>query len=153
MQYTERIDGFQIRDPTYFPGFEPKAMLPNFDIVKWEQHDPYEVIDMKTGKKQMSTENCYSVATLVWDTHEPGFDFRSVGMRWLESNPTPAVLQMIQDFVESKTQELDPCNDDIIRLQSWQSYGDQYLCPFCQKKVESPSKFCPSCGRRVFSRG
>lgn len=152
MKYTERIDGFQICDPSYWPGMEPKTILPIFDIVKWEQHDPIEVIDMKTGEKKMSTENCYVVARLVWDSNEPWFDFKSIGTRWLECKPTEAVIDMIMDFANKKASELGDINEEIKKNQSWEDYADYSVCPFCRKPTIGNYKFCPNCSRRVYSR-
>ena len=45
MNYTGRIDGFQIRDVTYI-GLPPQSTPPQYDIVKWVKADkPYEAID------------------------------------------------------------------------------------------------------------
>lgn len=110
MDYTSRIDGFQIRDLVYLPGFEPKEPQRQFDIVKWQQTEPREVIDGKTGEKRISTEYCYSVARLNWDEKIEGFNFQSIGLRWLEIEPTAAVCQMIKAFAEFKTMEYRATN-------------------------------------------
>ena len=110
MNYTGRIDGFQIRDVTYI-GLPPKNTPPQYDIVKWVKADkPYEAIDWETNKPVLVSEYCYSVARLVWDSKEPCFDFESVGLRWLEANPTQAVIDMVLKFAEEKEKELE--NDD-----------------------------------------
>ena len=103
--YTNIIDGFQIRDVTYL-GNPPENAPIQFDIVKWEYHKPREVIDFRTGKKVMSDKNCYSVAFLVWNSKEPGFEFSSVGLRWLESGADDDVIKMILNFANKKEKEL-----------------------------------------------
>lgn len=105
MDYTDRIDGFQIRDVCYF-GKPPRDSPPMYDIVKWVQTEPYEAIDVRTGKRKNVVEYCYSVAALEWERKESGFDFKSIGLRWLESKPTERIIEAILDFAEKKTQEI-----------------------------------------------
>ncbi|MBP5710003.1 MAG: hypothetical protein J6W84_03395 [Bacteroidales bacterium] len=105
MYYTERIDGFQICDPTYL-GDPPEGLPPTFDVVKWVQTEPQEVVNMRTGKKEISTEYCYVVAWLKWNAKEPCFEFQSCGLRWLGANPTQRVIDAILDFAERKEGEL-----------------------------------------------
>lgn len=103
--YTERIDGFQICDPAYL-GAPPKDRPPTFDIVKWYQTEPQEVIDMRTGNLITITEHCGVVARLEWNKRERCFDFKSLGLRWLGANPSRAVIYMILDFAKKKEAEL-----------------------------------------------
>lgn len=107
VNYTDRIDNFQIRDVTYIPGFEPKQSAREFDIVKWETCSPLEVTDGSTGEKKIITESCYSVARLKWNEHECYFEFESVGLRWLEEQPSAAVCQVIMAFAEFKKKEYE----------------------------------------------
>ena len=111
MNYTDRIDGFQIRDVTYI-GLPPKDAPPMFDIVKWEPYSqPQQAVDMRTGEVKTVTEYCYSVARLVWDRKESCFDFRSVGLRWLETWPGANVKDMILKFCWEKEKELSKMED------------------------------------------
>ena len=72
---------FEFRPPTYLDKhFEPNV----YALVKWQEHEPYEVIDLDTGNKRMSTRNCFVIGSLIWDKKEPGFDFESCGLRYLE---------------------------------------------------------------------
>lgn len=111
-EYTERIDGFQIRDVSYFG--KPPANAPiRFDIVKWfPEEEPYVGTvyhSTPTGfvsKKELVTEHCYSVARLEWNDNEPCFEFYSVGLRWLEEKPSDAVVDMILKFCEEKEKEI-----------------------------------------------
>ena len=111
MEYTDRVEGFQIRDVTYF-GLPPAGTPPTFDIVKWESFEPRETMCMDrvgnrwVGEKRVISESCFSVGMLVWDRHEGDFRFESVGLRWLEEKPSDAVIQMILDFAEKKCKEL-----------------------------------------------
>jgi len=105
MNYTERIDGFQICDPTYL-GPPPKDAPLQYDVVKWEQHAPIEALEWKTGKRIMMTESCYVVGWLKWDSHEGSFDFYSCGLRWLEARPTDAVIDMVLKFAEERTEKI-----------------------------------------------
>ena len=80
-EYTERWKGFQFRAPVYLDGRHDPY---KFDLVKWEQHEPYEVIDLETGEKKWSTENCFTIAWLKWNPKECYFKFDSCGTRYLE---------------------------------------------------------------------
>lgn len=111
--YTPRIggtrpdhaDGFQIMDVTYFG--KPPADTPiEYDIVKWEQCEPFEAYSLRDGKRHTYTEHCYSVGRLEWNDREPCFEFSSIGLRWLEANPPQEVVDMILKFAEEKAKEL-----------------------------------------------
>ena len=104
MNYTDRLEGFQIRDTVYI-GFPPPNATPEYDIVKWNSCEPREVYDFY-GNKTIMSEYCYSVAKLKWDAKEKAFDFQSVGLRWLESKPSDAVIKMVMDFALTKEKEL-----------------------------------------------
>ena len=100
--YTDEWNGFQFRAPAYLDGhFEPHK----FDLVKWEDHEPYEVIDWVTGEKRMSTRSCFSIGFLTWDTKEHDFDFESCGLRYLEHR-VDGLEKFILDFCEMMRKEL-----------------------------------------------
>lgn len=80
-EYTERWKGYQFRSPVNIHG---KHDPHKFDLVKWVQHEPWEVIDGETGEKTWQTEYCFSIAFLEWDEGEGWFTFRSVGTRYLD---------------------------------------------------------------------
>lgn len=108
-EYTDRIKDFQIRDVIYLEdiiGKKVENRPTRFDIVKYEQCEPHEVIEFKNGRKKIQTEYCYSVGHLEWDSKEPGFEFSSVGLRWLESGADEEVIKMILDFANKKEKEL-----------------------------------------------
>lgn len=112
MFYTERINGFQIADPTYI-GLPPKDTPPTFDVIKWFKTDPHEVCSVvrdKDGRwkteKTIKSEFCYVVGVIEWDQHEEDFLFRSIGLRWLEEKPTEAVVNMILKFCAEKEKEM-----------------------------------------------
>ena len=72
---------FEIRPTCYLDGHTD----PNrFDVVKWYTHEPWEVTDLKTGEKKISTRSCYSVAHIWWNEKESGWEFKSVWTRFLE---------------------------------------------------------------------
>lgn len=101
--YTDIWNGFQFRAPAYLDGhFEPHQ----FDLVKWEECEPHEVIDWYTGEKKISTRYCFSIATLIWNKKEPGFEFESVGLRYLE-NRIDGLEKFILDFCETIESELE----------------------------------------------
>lgn len=108
MEYTPRVDGFQIRDVEYI-GRHPKDSPIQYDIVKWEKlEEPMEVIDHYTGKKKMIDEYCYTVALVDWVADESWFELRGIGLRLLESRLTEAATDMILDFCDEKAKELRP---------------------------------------------
>lgn len=101
--YTDEWNGFQFRQPTYLDGhFEPHK----FDLVKWKDHEPIEVIDWVTGEKRMSSRSCFTIGTLIWDKKEYGFDFESCGLRYLEYR-VDGLEKFILDFCETMKEELD----------------------------------------------
>ena len=109
-EYTDRFQGFQIRDCNYF-GEPPTDIPPTFDIVKWNQHKPIETINLETGEKEMRAEHCYSVGLLVYDKKEPCFNFESIGLRWLEAHPSEEVERWIIKWAEYKLEELNNEHD------------------------------------------
>ena len=131
MNYTERVDGFQIRDVMYL-GLPPADTQPKYDIVKWEKYDkPLTNVIVFKGDQvltgQTVYESCYSVASLEWNRHEGGFDFNSVGLRWLEAKPTEAAVQMILDFAEKKGKELAEHGD----RKGCSYYAENNKKPYC----------------------
>lgn len=78
-----KFKDFEIRDITYL-GDPPKDIPIEFDLVKWQKYEPYEVTDWQTGEKKLNTKYCFSIARLWWNDHEPCFEFESVGLRYLE---------------------------------------------------------------------
>lgn len=108
--YTDEWNGFQIRQPVYLDGhFEPYK----FDLVKWEEHAPYEAIDGYTGKKKMCTRSCFTIGTLTWDDRESGFEFESCGLRYFKHR-MEGLEQFIMDFCETMERQLlgDEVTDD-----------------------------------------
>ena len=100
--YTDIWNGFQFRAPTYLDGhFEPYK----FDLVKWEDHEPYEVLDLKTGEKKISSRHCFVIATLIWDRSEYTFDFESCGLRYLEHR-IDGLEEFILEFCDSMYEQL-----------------------------------------------
>ena len=118
MYYTDRVYGYQIADPTYI-GYPPKDTPPMFDIIRWVKTDPHEVNEAYRDKdgewkfhKKISTEFCYVVGMVIWDSHEGDFKFESVGLRWLEENPPKQAVDMILKFCEENGKEMPGRYDD-----------------------------------------
>ena len=59
--------------------------LNRFELVKWYDHEPMSVTDMRIGEKRISTRSCFVVAWLEWDAKEPCFELTSVGLRLVEN--------------------------------------------------------------------
>lgn len=105
LKYTDRWNGFQFRSPTYLNGHFAQN---EYDLVLWQTHKPLEVIDAKTMQKKIVTESCFSVANLVWNEKDQSFDFRSVGLRYLEYN-VDGLDQWVLDFAKKKEEEYRNC--------------------------------------------
>ena len=105
-EYTDIYKGYQIRDCTYLN--EPPKDIPiTFDVVRWKYRSkPVKVIDAETGKDKMVDKYCYSVAHIVYDEREDWFDFKSIGLRWLEEHPDKDVENWIVDWCKYKVREL-----------------------------------------------
>lgn len=100
--YTDEWNGFQFRAPVYIDGhFDPYK----FDLVLWQEHKPYEVVDSYSGKRKMCSRSCFSVAQLDWDTKDHCFDFRSIGLRYLQYR-IDGLEKFIMDFCESMEDQL-----------------------------------------------
>ena len=100
--YTDIWNDFQFRAPTYIDGhFEPHK----FNLVKWVNHEPHEVIDFYSNEKVMSDRHCFSVAMLIWDKKEPGWKFESCGLRYLEHR-IDGLEEFIMDFCEMMEEQL-----------------------------------------------
>lgn len=100
--YTEEWNGFQFRSPTYLDGhFEPYE----FDLVKWKECEPKEIIDFVTGEKKIQTRYCYSVGKLVWNKNEEAFTFESIGLSYL-TNRIDGLEEWILKFCEEMEKEL-----------------------------------------------
>jgi hypothetical protein len=84
---------FEFRTPTYLDGRVNKN---KYDLVKWRYHKPYEVLDLTTGQKIISTRSCFSIGELIWDNKEPGFDFHSCGLRYLKER-----IDGLEEFIIS----------------------------------------------------
>ena len=105
MTYTDIVDGYQIRDVTYI-GLPPKDTPPRYDIVRHVDCEPFEAVDLETGKRGTHTHYVYSVGVVEWNRHEEDWDFRSVGTRWLVEKPSEAVVDMVLAFCEEKGREI-----------------------------------------------
>lgn len=77
-----RFKDFEIRPTTYL---DRRIRPGNFDVVKWAKHEtPMEVLNLDTGKKELSDTYCFTVAHITWNPKEPCWEFKSVGTRFLE---------------------------------------------------------------------
>ena len=102
LEYTEIWNDFQFRSPTYFDGhIEPY----DFDLVKWQDHKPYEVTDFKTGEKKISTRSCFSIGTLKWDNKNCSFSFVTCGMRYFDYY-VDGLEKFISDFAKKMEEKL-----------------------------------------------
>lgn len=56
-----------------------------FELVKWYDHEPQGVTNLRTGKVENSKRSCFVVAWLEWNTKESCFGLTSVGLRLVEN--------------------------------------------------------------------
>ena len=56
-----------------------------FELVKWYDHEPMPVTNLRTGKVENSIRSCFVVAWLKWNDKEPCFELTSVGLRLVEN--------------------------------------------------------------------
>ena len=56
-----------------------------FELVKWYDHEPTSVTNMRTGEKRISTRSCFVVAWLEGNAKESCFELTSVGLRLVEN--------------------------------------------------------------------
>ena len=105
MDYTARIQDYQIRDVTYIPGYEPSTSRPQkFDIVKWYYTEPS--INLITGEKVgLRAPHCYSIGCLIWNSKERDFEFHSIGMRWFEEDVPVEFCHVVKAFADFKAAE------------------------------------------------
>lgn len=91
-----RFKNFEIRPTAFLDGhIDPTK----FDVVKWYDHEPWEAINLRTGKKETSTRSCYSIAHIYWDEKEPCWEFSSVGTRFLEDYEE-GLCEFIREWIE-----------------------------------------------------
>ena len=77
-----KFKDFEIRPVKSLDGvIDPKR----FELVKWYNHEPTPVTNMRTGEKSISTRSCFVVAWLERKDKELGFDLTSVGLRLVEN--------------------------------------------------------------------
>jgi hypothetical protein len=68
-------------------------------VVKWYDHKPWETINLDTGKKEISTRSCYSIAQIEWNKKEPCWEFSSVGTRFL-NDYEEGLCEFIREWIE-----------------------------------------------------
>jgi len=112
MDYTDRVDGYQVRDVVYL-GKPPENEPLKYSIDKWVPEDEphmgtvFHIVDGRfVPEEKMITEYCYAVGQIEWDDRNATFQFSSVGMRWLEEAPSRAVINMILAFCAQKRREI-----------------------------------------------
>ena len=99
-----RYKDFEIQPTTYLDGHhEPR----NFQVVKWYNHEPYEVTDWETDEKKMSTRSCYAIANIRWNEKEPCWEFKSYGLRFLENYE-----EGLNKFILMWLEMFDHCNKE-----------------------------------------
>ena len=104
-EYTDIYKGYQIRDCVYL-GELPKGNPTIFDVVRWKYRSKPFKVTYANGETKISNKYCYSVAHIIYDREEDWFDFKSIGLRWLEEHPDRDVENWITDWCHYKISEL-----------------------------------------------
>lgn len=109
-EYTEVWNNFQFRQPIYLDGhFEANK----FDLVKWVNCEPREVLNMETGEKEIMSRYCFSIGRLIWNPREPGFNFESIGLRYLEER-VDGLEEFILNFCKEMEEEINGGFNDVF---------------------------------------
>lgn len=92
-----RMNEFGLQKVANF--FHPdRDLFPNkIHVVKWVNCEPTKVYSVE--KKEYTTMTCYSyvIGQLMWNSHEPCWEFKSVGTRYLEVG-TEELNKWLMDF-------------------------------------------------------
>ena len=91
-----RFKDFEIRPTTFLDGHKDPT---KFDVVKWQKHEPIEVYNLSTGKKEMSDSCCFSIAHIYWNEKEPCWEFESVGTRFLKYYEE-GLCEFVREWIE-----------------------------------------------------
>lgn len=96
--------------------FGTKQVPGRYDLLKWYNHEPTEVTDIKTGIKKTKTRSCFVIATFEWiEGKDPYFKFSSCGNRFLEA--------CIDNAKSSHPIEWDKLCDWIIGVEKILTYA------------------------------
>lgn len=97
-----RFKDFEIRPSHNLDG---KSDPDRYEIVKWYKTEkPMETTNPQTGEKTMRDTFCYVLAFLEWDSHEPCWELRSVGMRYVDDYENG-----LSEFVSACVKMLNVC--------------------------------------------
>lgn len=99
-----KFKDFEIRPAHAIDGSED----PNrYELVKWYRTDePVEVTDLQTGEKKIRDLFCYVIAFLEYNDKEPCWEFRSVGLRYLEDREDG-----LEEYIQAFTRLIDACRN------------------------------------------
>ena len=97
-----RFKDFEIRPYT---GWDGKDSPDLYEVVKWYKTEkPMKVTNAETGEESMKDTFCYVLAFLKWDSHEPCWQLKSVGMRFADDYENG-----LCEFVSAYAKMLDVC--------------------------------------------
>lgn len=102
-----RFKDFEIRQYKSLNGQTDPNKL---ELVKWYKTDePIEVTDGITGEKKIHDTFCYVVAFIDWNNRESCWEFRSVGLRFLDD-----YQEGLCEFVRKYLEVLDVVRENTI---------------------------------------
>lgn len=76
-----------------------EEMDDKFAIELTQEHEPMEVLDYITNEKKIVTSSSFVIGMLEWNSKEEAFEFKSVGLRYLEYG-TEELSELIIKFAE-----------------------------------------------------
>lgn len=99
-----RFKDFEIR-----PCGEWNGRHHNFELVKWyKTNTPVEVINVETEEKVFRSEFCYVVAWIDYNDREPCWEFKSVGMRFIDD-----YVEGLCDYIKQFLNLIDTINNTV----------------------------------------
>lgn len=100
-----KFKDFEIRPTTTLDGSTPRN---RYELVKWKKYpSPIEVVDLVTGETKEQQHGCFVIAFLEYNEKEPCWEFRSVGLRYLEYREDG-----LEDYIQAYLRLLDVCRGE-----------------------------------------
>ena len=107
-----------------------------FELVKWYDHEPTPVTNMRTGEKRISTRSCFVVAWLEWNDKEPCFEL----VKWYDHKPyihgesTSTRSCFVVAWLERNDKELcfELKSVGLRLVENWVDGLDQFIIKWCE---------------------
>lgn len=97
--FKKRMDEFAFA-PIHYWGSDMDVFHYKFHIVKWVETEQMRIYSLDEKRYVEHTTYNYAIGELEWDDHEPCWEFRSIGTRFLEDG-TEELMKWILDFTKN----------------------------------------------------